>query len=85
MGVRVAGCLQVSGCSGVFGVCSGAAEKLSDLRYASLITLSILDFADLKPNRASLPSMRISRGGTLTIAMRLCTGLAWYAPKTVMR
>ncbi len=45
----------------------------------SPITLSILDSADLKQNCACLPSMWRGRGGTLTFAWRLRTGVALYA------
>jgi hypothetical protein len=63
---------------------------LVQLRYCltfgmpSPITLSIPDSADLKRNRASLPSMWRGRGGMHTSAWRLRTGVALYAPETVL-
>ncbi len=45
-------------------------------KIPSLITLSIPDSADLKRNRACLPSMWRDRGGMPTSAWRLRTGVA---------
>ncbi len=55
--MRVAGSLPVSAHSGASGLCSGAAEKLSDLQDALPNHPSIPDFADLKQDCACMPCM----------------------------
>ncbi len=60
-------------------------RKCLTFMMPSPINLFIPNSADLKRNRAGLPSMWRGRRGMPTSAWRLRTGVALYAPETVLR
>ncbi len=60
-------------------------RKCLTFEMPSPITLSIPDCADPKRNWACLQSMWRGRGRMPSSASRLCTGVALYAPETVLR